>query len=558
MTRRAAEATVEVTARLADLSFPREVELACLSILVEGSPIGEVELPVCDGCLPAGVIADAIAAEHGWTILWRFFQRTLYPGLEHSVRRGEARLWEGEALTTREWHDRIGWPVFLQELWGEPGWSPEWFYSPPPEVEETSDPLPVTEGWTTIEVSRPLPHLVSPEILPEEGEGTAAVALAVGGVVIGGVKVPVPIRAADLRAALTRAGGFELCRAAVREALIGRPLDGPPLRQRLAAHAGAPPAFWTPVNYLTVGSSPRHPIGSAASRRAALPWRARSEILDAATTADLPVGIRGDMPERIVYAPDVLGKPLPGIEPPPSSPIYQETTSRLPILLYHRLAPEGSPETARYRVTPEAFEEQLRHLREAGYRSVRLSEWAEAMARRQPLPGRAVAITFDDGYTDFLTYAWPALQRHGFSATVFLVAGEVGGTNRWDEATLGERLPLLDWDEARRLVAEGVEIGSHSHRHPVLTELSNEEIAREAARSRADLERNLGIPVTAFAYPWGQNDAAVRHLVGGCGYLLGLDSRGGKSALLGNPLRLPRIEITGTDDLASFADKLEP
>ncbi len=193
------------------------------------------------------------------------------------------------------------------------------------------------------------------------------------------------------------------------------------------------------------------------------------------------------------------------------------------------MAPEGSPETARYRVTPEAFEDQLRHLREAGYRSVRLSEWAGAMARREPLPGRAVAITFDDGYEDFLTHAWPALQRHGFSATLFLVTSEIGGTNRWDEAAFGERLPMLGWDEARRLLAEGVEIGSHSHRHPNLTELPNEEIAREAARSRADLERNLGTGVTAFAYPWGMNDAAVRHLVGACGYLLGLDSQGEKA-----------------------------
>ncbi len=144
-------------------------------------------------------------------------------------------------------------------------------------------------------------------------------ALAVGGAVIGGVKVPAGIRAAELRAALTRAAGFELCRAAVREALIGAPLDGPPLRQRLAAKAGAPPASWTPVHYLVVGSAARHPIGSAASRRATLPWKARSEILDAATTADLPVGIRGDMPERIAYAPDILGKP-PGIEAPPSPP----------------------------------------------------------------------------------------------------------------------------------------------------------------------------------------------------------------------------------------------
>ncbi len=118
MTRNAMAGLFEVTAPLADLPFPLEVELARLSIEIEGSPLGEIELPVCDGCLPAGVIADAVAAEHAWTILGRFFDRTVFPALELSVRRGDFRLWQGEALTAGAWLDRIGWQLFLQDLRG--------------------------------------------------------------------------------------------------------------------------------------------------------------------------------------------------------------------------------------------------------------------------------------------------------------------------------------------------------------------------------------------------------------------------------------------------------
>jgi peptidoglycan/xylan/chitin deacetylase (PgdA/CDA1 family) len=230
----------------------------------------------------------------------------------------------------------------------------------------------------------------------------------------------------------------------------------------------------------------------------------------------------------------------------------------LPILLYHRVAPDGAPEMARYRVTPEAFEEQLRHLRDAEFRPVGLLEWAEAIARRQPLPGRRVALTFDDGYRDFLEHALPLLQRYGFGATMFVVGGRIGGVNRWDSA-YGEELPLLGWGDLRKLRAEGIDIGSHAWTHRVMTGLPNGEVAREALRSRSVLERELGLPIAAFSYPFGMSDGAVRHLVAASGYLVGVDSKGGRSPLSGaasSPLNLPRIEIEGTDDLETFVRKL--
>jgi hypothetical protein len=129
-------------------------------------------------------------------------------------------------------------------------------------------------------------------------------------------------------------------------------------------------------------------------------------------------------------------------------------TDHLPILMYHRVAPAGSPAMHAYRVTPKAFEEQLRYLRDAGYYSIGLEDWWAAMARRKPFSSRAVLVTFDDGYRDFLTYAWPLLKHYGFSATVFLVADEIGKSNRWDRVC-GEEVPLLGWQEIRQLQSEG-------------------------------------------------------------------------------------------------------
>jgi len=231
-------------------------------------------------------------------------------------------------------------------------------------------------------------------------------------------------------------------------------------------------------------------------------------------------------------------------------------TERLPILMYHRVDPAGAAATSSYRVTPENFEEQLRYLRNAGYYSVRLQDWQAACANRTPLPGKAVLLTFDDGYRDFLTYAWPLLKKYGFPAIVFLVVDEIGKTNSWDRA-FGEEVPLLGWPEIRQLRSEGVEFGSHSATHRPLTGLSVTEVVREGARSRAVLERELKAPIRAFAYPYGDVDAVVRHLIGACGYVFGLSCQTGLSGFQDSLLMLPRIEVTGSGGMQDFIDQLD-
>jgi peptidoglycan/xylan/chitin deacetylase (PgdA/CDA1 family)/2-polyprenyl-3-methyl-5-hydroxy-6-metoxy-1,4-benzoquinol methylase len=238
-----------------------------------------------------------------------------------------------------------------------------------------------------------------------------------------------------------------------------------------------------------------------------------------------------------------------------SSAQQNVVTDRLPILMYHRVAPTGLASTARYRLTSETFEEQLRYLHDAGYYSINLEDWLFAMERKMPLPGKAVVLTFDDGYLDFKTYAWPLLRQYGFLATVFLVTDNVGKSNSWD-SVYGEEIPLLGWDDIRQLQGEGVEFGSHTASHPYLTALSAEGIVREGARSRAILGRKLGKMVKAFAYPYGDVDQVVQHLIGACGYTIGLTYHGELSSYHDPLLALPRLAVFGTDSLQDFIAKL--
>jgi len=227
----------------------------------------------------------------------------------------------------------------------------------------------------------------------------------------------------------------------------------------------------------------------------------------------------------------------------------------VPILAYHQVSDSGPPSLSHYRVPPALFEEHLRCLKEAGFYSVRLSDWCLAVATHQRLPGRPCVITFDDGYRDFATEAWPLLKKYGFSATVFLVTENMGKDNAWD-ARFGTRVPLMSWDEVLRHAADGVEFGSHSLSHWPMTGLDPEGIFRDMLQSKNMLEQKLGA-VTSFAYPYGDCDLSTRQIVGACGYLCALTCRTGFADLQSDLLALPRIMMGADDNLSQFNGKLK-
>jgi peptidoglycan/xylan/chitin deacetylase (PgdA/CDA1 family) len=212
----------------------------------------------------------------------------------------------------------------------------------------------------------------------------------------------------------------------------------------------------------------------------------------------------------------------------------------VPILTYHSIDESGSVISTR----PAVFRAQMDFLAGAGFAVASLRELTENLRAGCPLPPRAVAMTFDDGYRNFLTEAFPALARHGFTATVFVVTDHCGGDNAWpghEEPPAG-RLPLLAWGEIQELQRAGVEFGSHTATHPDLTRAAPSRIAEEIARSKASLEDRLGVETALFAYPYGRLNAAVRAVVarefrGAC------TTRLGKLSGESDPFLLPRVDM---------------
>jgi peptidoglycan/xylan/chitin deacetylase (PgdA/CDA1 family) len=183
-----------------------------------------------------------------------------------------------------------------------------------------------------------------------------------------------------------------------------------------------------------------------------------------------------------------------------------------------------------------------------GYRTISLEQWLDYRAGRlRSLPDKPLVLTFDDGYTCFDRHAWPVMRARGLRGTVFLVAGEIGGWNSWDRDE--RREPLLGAGRIAALHAEGVHFGSHSVTHPPLAKIPPARAREELTRSRRVLSDLLGTDVTTFAYPFSNQNAAVRAMAREAGYRCAVRGKGRMNWRWTDPFGLRRIKVDHTTTL---------
>ncbi|WP_418958797.1 polysaccharide deacetylase family protein [Streptomyces tritici] len=211
------------------------------------------------------------------------------------------------------------------------------------------------------------------------------------------------------------------------------------------------------------------------------------------------------------------------------------------VAMYHSIA-DAPADPYRVTVSPVRFARQLHWLADRGLRGVSVRELLAASAA-----GRArglVGLTFDDGYADFVDSALPLLRRHGFTATVFVLAGRLGGDNAWDAD--GPRKRLLDERQVTRIAAAGMEIGSHGLLHSSLLTADDAALVEDTRRSREILTELTGTPTEGYCYPYGHVDARAVRAVRAAGYRYGcgIDPGG-----LTSTYALPRVHI-GEQDTA--------
>jgi peptidoglycan/xylan/chitin deacetylase (PgdA/CDA1 family) len=214
----------------------------------------------------------------------------------------------------------------------------------------------------------------------------------------------------------------------------------------------------------------------------------------------------------------------------------------IPILMYHRVCADDSA-LSPWIVTASVFERQLEWLKARGYRSVNTDAFSATSAEaNHPFEKtQSIALTFDDGYLDNYTIAFPLLRKHGFSATIFVVCDFERRINFWDHATPMAGAPLLRIEHIREMIAGGISFGAHGESHRPMTSLDDATAVRELLRSKSALESVLDIEVRSFAYPYGAVDGRAKSLVRRAGYRTAFAVNSGPLHLEEDPYEIRRV-----------------
>lgn len=235
-------------------------------------------------------------------------------------------------------------------------------------------------------------------------------------------------------------------------------------------------------------------------------------------------------------------------------------TMNVPILVYHHVKPQWPDDFEGRTITVIAsdFESELAYLRDSGYETVSLAELANALLYGLALPEKPVVLTFDDGYDDMYAHAFPLLQKYGLTGSFGLVTGYLGNSG------------YLTWDQAREMSDAGNEMVSHSVGHTDLGAATPEQAAAEVRDSRAALEKNLGRPMQALIYPYGEpfahGSVEAQERVTGVlreeGYGVGVtnplpNELPGVIQDASLPYQLKRVMVSGGMGLGRFVARLE-
>jgi peptidoglycan/xylan/chitin deacetylase (PgdA/CDA1 family) len=234
---------------------------------------------------------------------------------------------------------------------------------------------------------------------------------------------------------------------------------------------------------------------------------------------------------------------------------------RVPILMYHSIsdAQEFGHAYFHTSTSPSRFSEHMEFLAANGYTAVSLTKVLDLLsggtATRITKP---VVITFDDGFRDFHTHAFPVLAKHRFTANMFLPTAFVS-----DRRSKFNGAECLTWSEVRELRGAGVEFGSHTMTHPRLRDLSIPEVEKELRCSKETIEDKLGVAISSFSYPYAfpetlpQFVGELRQVLLRCDYGVGVSTVIGAATAADDRYFLRRLPVNSADDLALFQAKLE-
>ena len=223
----------------------------------------------------------------------------------------------------------------------------------------------------------------------------------------------------------------------------------------------------------------------------------------------------------------------------------------IPVLMYHKIgiAPKESQQKSLW-VTPERFNWQLNYLKAQGYTAVTFAD-----LKNNSLPVKPVILTFDDGYLNAYTDALPILKRHSMRGVFYVVYEAIGRENFWHDSQKEQRIPMMNLENIKTMMASGMEMGSHALTHRRLAAMPLEEAKKEIVESKQSLEKLLNTEMLSFAFPYGNGEdvAEIVKISFDAGYRWVLGIHGGIWRVNDSQARpMPRVFVRGDDTKLDF------
>ncbi|AGF57982.1 peptidoglycan/xylan/chitin deacetylase (PgdA/CDA1 family) [Clostridium saccharoperbutylacetonicum] len=205
----------------------------------------------------------------------------------------------------------------------------------------------------------------------------------------------------------------------------------------------------------------------------------------------------------------------------------------VPVICYHSIT-EDKTKKGPIVIPVENFKEQLKTIKDAGYITLTMAELNGYLYENKPIPEKSVIITFDDGYRDNYTLAFPILKELNMKATIFVISSFM---NRSD---------CLSPEELKEMSDYGIDIESHTVSHKRLSDMNYKTQLKELKDSKVAIEKVTGKPVTAIAYPEGKYNDNTKKAVVEAGYAMGFTIERGYADRNDLSTRLNRICVDYT------------
>lgn len=218
--------------------------------------------------------------------------------------------------------------------------------------------------------------------------------------------------------------------------------------------------------------------------------------------------------------------------------------SRVPILMYHYIRTVTDPNDtlgANLSVTPDIFSKQMDYLVSNNYQTISLQQLRDGFLGIYKIDPtkKPIVITFDDGYDDAYTEAYPILKKHNFIGVFYIIAEQIGQSERMTQ------------DQIIELDKNGMIVGSHTMSHLDLTTISQNQANSQTSDSKLKLESIVGHPILDFCYPAGKYNDDVISILESTGYKSAVTTKSGISDTNSNLFELPRIRMQNDTNLTN-------